>query len=114
MLLVRSHLAAASIVLLSVVSGLLVARARPWPRAGWPERSGPPPTQVAEFAAVTTGIVIVLWLGGVYSGRVALFTVVTAWSILLLTYTSIPRTKFQDLFGFGLSNKSFDGLPRGC
>ncbi len=185
-LLVRSHLAAASVVLFSVVAGLLAAPTTALAQgrlagALWPT----PPTQVAEFAAVTTGIVIVLWLGGLCSGRLALFTVVTAGSMLLMTHTrtalvamvggvavaglslfagrarvrklfatasvvasvgaitvsglvttwlargedtkeltdltgrttvwhsvlSIPRTRFQDLFGFGLSNKSFNGLP---
>ncbi len=186
MLLVRCHLAAAAVVLLSVVLGLLAAPTTALAQgrlagAIWPT----PPTQVAEFAAVTTGIVIVLWLGGVYSGWMALLVVASAGSILLMTHTrtalvamvggiavaglslfaarvrvrklfaaasvvvsvaaitvsgvvttwlargqdtkeltnltgrttvwnsvlNIPRTRLQDLFGFGLDNKSFNGLP---
>ena len=46
-----------------------------------------PPTQVAHYAAVTTGLVIVLWLGGRLRGRVTLAVVVGAGTILLLTHT---------------------------
>lgn len=186
LLLVRSHLRAAYVVLASILVGLLAAPSTALAQgrlagAIWPT----PPTQVAEFAAVTTGVVFVLWMGGVYSGRFALPVCAVAVAILLLTHTrtalvamvggivvgglslfasrarvrrlfavitvvasvggiaasgflatwlargqdasqiakltgrtvvwnaveNIPRTKFQDLFGFGLSNKSFTGLP---
>jgi hypothetical protein len=186
LLLIRCHLTAAAVVLSSVLLGVLAAPGTPLAQgrlagAIWPT----PPTQVAEFTAVTMGIVIVLWMGGQYSGRVALLAIVPAGGILLMTHTrtalvamvggitvaalslfagrarvrrlfaaasvvvsvaaitasglvatwlargqdakeltnltgrttvwhsvlSIPRNGFQDLFGFGLSNKSFNGLP---
>ena len=186
LLLLRSHLAAISVVLGSVVLGLLVAPGHALAQgrlAGtlWPT----PPTQVAEFAAVTMGLVVVLWLSNLVSGRVTLLVVAFTTAILLLTHTrtaligamagllvaglslfawksrvrklfmtgaavalivaltlsravtawlargegtqqltnltgrrlvwdaivSIPRDWFQVLFGFGLSNKSFQGLP---
>jgi hypothetical protein len=186
LLLVRCQLAVTSVVLGLVLLGLLVApgTARAQGRlagALWPT----PPTQVAEFAAVTTGLVIVLWLAGLMPGRVTLLVVSVAGAMLLLTHTrtaliammagvlvaglslftartrvrklfaaggavvaigaitlsgvvttwlirgessqqlskltgrttvwhgvvSIPRNKFEVFFGFGLSNKSFNGLP---
>ena len=65
LLLVRCHLTALSVVLGSVLLGLLVApgRARPGGRLVgviWPI----PSTQVAHYAAVTTGLVVVLWFCG--------------------------------------------------
>ncbi len=186
LLLVRCHLRAVYIVLASVLLGLVAAPSTALAQgrlagAIWPT----PPTQVAEFAAVTMGVVIVLWMGGQFSGRFALPVAAGCTAILLLTHTrtalvatiggivvgglsllasrarvrklfavgtvvasvagialsgflttwlargqntqeltkltgrtivwsaveNIPRTKFQDLFGFGLSNKSFNGLP---
>ena len=186
LLLLRYHLAAISVVLGSVILGLLVAPGHALAQgrlAGtlWPT----PPTQVAEFAAVTMGLVVVLWLSNLVSGRLTLLVVAFTAAILLLTHTrtaligvmagllvaglslfawksrvrklfmtgaavalivaltlsravtawlargegtqqltnltgrrlvwdaivSIPRDWFQVLFGFGLSNKSFQGLP---
>ncbi len=186
LLLVRAHLRAAFVVLGTVLLGLMLSphSARSGGRLGgalWPT----PPTQVAEFSAVTIGIVLVLWLGGEYSGRVALGVVTVAGFILLETHTrtalvamlgallvgglslfairarvrklftagtvvasvaamtvsglittwlargenskelsdltgrttvwagllSSPRNKFQVIFGGGLSNQSFNGLP---
>jgi hypothetical protein len=186
LLLLRSHLATISVVLGMVLVGLLVSPGHALAQgrlAGvlWPT----PPTQVAEFAAVTIGLVVVLWLSSLLPGRVTLAVVAVAGAILLLTHTrtalvgmtagllaaglslfvgksrvrkmfmtgavvalivaitlsravtawlargegtqqltnltgrrlvwdaivSIPRDWFQALFGFGLSNKSFQGLP---
>ena len=144
-----------------------------------------PPTQVAHYAAVTTGLVVVLWFCGQMRGRTTALIVVAAMVILILTHTrtaligmvagilvagmslmvakarvrklfatvgavaavvvmtlstaittwlergqsaqgldnltgrtevwgpllAAPRDKFQEIFGFGLSNVSFDGLP---
>jgi hypothetical protein len=144
-----------------------------------------PATQVAHYAAVTLGLVVVLWLCGQVRGRATLFLVVAAVIILLLTHTrtalvgvvagilvaglsliaaktrarkflagagvlaaiaimtlssvistwlargegtqqlnnltgrtkvwgpllAFPRDRFQEIFGFGLSNGSFNGLP---
>ena len=146
---------------------------------------GIPPTQTAHYAAVTAGLVTILWLCGHMKGRVALAIVVVAVGMLLLTRTrtalvgmtagilvagmslivarsrvrklftaagvvavvvivtlssvittylargqggdqlsnltgrtkvwgpllAFPRDRFQEIFGFGLSNSSFIGLP---
>ena len=184
--LVKCHLQAMAIVLAQVMLGLIVSpsRALGGGRLGgafWPT----PPTQVAEFAAVTMGLVIVLWLCRQVSGRVTLLACaiagfvlieshtrtalvamiaglliaglsvisvnrrvrkVLAWvtgvvTVAILTLSSFlttwlargegtqqlvnltgrtnvwaaventPRDKFQVIFGFGLSNKSYNGLP---
>ena len=186
LLLIRCHLRVAYAVLGLMLAGLAIAPGRALAQgrlAGviWPT----PPTQVAEFAAVTTGMLLVLWLGGYLAGRFALPVAALSVVILLLTHTrtalaaliggvlvaglsmfagrarvrklftitsivgtigavtlsgflttwltrgensqelsnltgrktvwagveNIPRTRFQDLFGFGLSNKSYQGLP---
>jgi O-antigen ligase len=187
MLLLRVHLFWLSVALGSVLLGLLVApghaRAQNGRLSGiiWPMY----PTQVAQYAAVVAGALIVLWLGRLLSGRVALVGVVLSVAILLLTHTrtaligliagilvaglslftvnarvrkffaasvaavslgvitvagvvatwlargettagltsltgrtnfwalvlELPRTKFEEIFGFGLSNASIDGLP---
>ncbi len=186
MLLVRCHVSALSVLLGSAVVGLLVApsHALVGGRLGgalWPI----PATQLAHYAAVLTGIVVILWFCGQMRGRPALLIVVAAGTILILTHTrtalvglvagilvaglslivakarvrklfatagavagvavmtlsgvittwlargegtsqltnltgrtkvwgpllSFPRNKFQEIFGFGLSNSSFNGLP---
>lgn len=185
MLLVRCYLLTVSVVLGIVLLGVAVSPSAALAQgrlAGtlWPF----PPTQVAHFAAVTTGLVILLWLCGLLSGRLALFVAVVGGGIVLLTHTrtalvallagifvagvslfktkarvrrlfaaagivvsvgamtlsgviatflirgenaqqltsftgrtdvwhailSEPRNAFQKLFGFGLSNLSFNGL----
>jgi hypothetical protein len=175
-----------SVVLGSVLLGLVVA---PGHALGGGRLSGVlwaiPPTQVAHYAAVTLGLVTVLWLCGVMRGRPAMWVIVITGIILVLTHTrtalvavvagiavaglslivaksrvrkffaaasvtvsivvitlsgfltawlargegtqqisdltgrtkvwapllAFPRTKFQEIFGFGLSNSSFNGLP---
>jgi hypothetical protein len=186
LLLVRSHLISLSVVLGSVLLGLVVA---PGHALGGGRLSGVlwaiPPTQVAHYAAVTLGLVTVLWLCGMMRGRPAMWAIVMTAIILVLTHTrtalvavvagiavaglslivaksrvrrffaaasvtvsivvitlsgfltawlargegtqqisdltgrtkvwgpllAFPRTKFQEIFGFGLSNSSFNGLP---
>ncbi len=186
LLLVRCHLAALAIVQGSVVLGLLVA---PGQALAGGRLSGVlwgiPATEVAHYAAVTTGLVVVLWLGGLMRGKTTLYIAVGEGSILLLTHTRtgliglvisllvaglslivtrarvrkffatagvvvsagalmmasvvttwlargqsrqeltsltgrtdfwtlvlhLPRTKFQEIFGFGVSNGSINGLP---
>jgi hypothetical protein len=186
LLLVRCHLRAMSIVLVTVILGLVISpgHALVQGRLGgalWPM----PATQVAHYAAVTFGLVVVLWLCGQRSGRATLLFVIPAGAVLLLTHTrtalvamvaglliaglslitakarvrrvfaiggavtgvaivalsgfitswlvrgqgssqltglsgrtnywgpllAFPRDRFQELFGFGLSNDSFNGLP---
>jgi O-Antigen ligase len=97
LLLIRAHLSAILVVLGTVLLGLIISpgTARAGGRLGgalWPT----PPTQVAEFSAVTIGIVVVLWLGGEYSGRLALIIVALAGFILLETHT---RTALVAMLG---------------
>jgi hypothetical protein len=186
LLLVRSHLIAMAVVLGSVLLGLFTAPGHALTQGRlsgtlWPI----PPTQVAHYAAVTAGIVALLWLSGRLSGRFALAVAAVATAMLLLTHTrtalfamvagllvgalslfaaksrvrktfltlgvvgviggltlsglvmhwlvrgessqqltaltgrttvwqlvvTLPRNWFEVLFGFGLSNNSFNGLP---
>lgn len=186
LLLVRCHLRVLFLLLGSVLLGLLLSpgHALPYGRlngAVWPI----PATEIAHYAAVTIGLVVVLWLCGYLRGRITLLVIVVAVPMLILTHTrtalvamvaglliaglslivakararkllaatgviaaiaimtlsgfinawlargessqelndltgrttvwsalvTAPRDKFQVLFGMGLSNKSFDGLP---
>lgn len=186
LLLVRCHLTVLSVLLGSVLLGLMVApgRARAGGRLGgalWPI----PSTQVAHYAAVTIGLVVVLWFCGQLRGRPTAIVVTVVGIMLVLTHTrtalvgmvagitiaglslivakarvrklfatagaaaavaimtlssvvvtwlargegtkelvnltgrttvwsaivTFPRNKFQEIFGFGLSNDSFNGLP---
>jgi len=185
-LLVRCHLGWLAIVLASVLIGIGIA---PGHALGTGRLSGViwdiPPTQVAHYAAVATGLVVVFWLCGQASGRLTLLVVVVGTAMLVLTHTRTaligmvaailvagmslvvararvrrlfatagliatlaimtlssfivawlsrgegtqqltdltgrtevwgpllaePRSAFQEIFGFGLSNSSFDGLP---
>lgn len=187
MLLLRCHLRWLLIALGSVLLGLLVAPGHARENAGrlggaiWPME----PTQVAQYAAVATGLIVVLWLSRLLSGRITLIAVVLTVLILLLTHTRTalvgliagillaglsvfavsarvrrffiaclaiatvalvtaasvittwlargensaglasltgrtnfwalvlqqPRTRFEEIFGFGLSNASVNGLP---
>jgi hypothetical protein len=187
MLLLRYHLRCLIVALGSVLLGLLIAPGRARANGGrlsgviWPMGS----TQVAQYAAVAAGIIVVLWLARLLSGRVTLAGATFAVAILLLTHTRTalvglvagilvaglslftinarvrkffaagaaavsigvltvagvvttwlargenaqglttltgrtnfwalvlnqPRTRFQEVFGFGLSNASVNGLP---
>lgn len=88
MLLVRCYLMAISIVLGTVLLGLVVAPRTAYAAgrlagALWPY----PPTQVAHFAAVTTGLIVLLWLCGLASARLCLIAVLIGTPMLLLTHT---------------------------
>jgi hypothetical protein len=186
LLLVRCYLVSLWAMLGLVLLGLFVSphRARANGRLGgaiWPAQ----PTQVAHFAAVGVGLVVVLWFCGYMRSRTTLIAVVVGIFILLLTHTrtalaaliaslvvaglsllvaksrvrrlfvtgaafaavavttfsaaittwlargqstqgldnltgrtevwgpllSFHRDKFQEIFGFGLSNASFNGFP---
>lgn len=186
MLIVRCHLKSMLWVLASVALGYVVAHghAMEGGRLGgaiWPIDA----TQVAHYAAVTIGMVVIYWFCGQLRGRTTLLIVVFSTAILLLTHTRTalvglaggllvgglslvavtprvrnlfgavaaiaaiafatassaitswmargegssglsslsgrtgfwapllaePRTAFQEIFGFGLSNGSFNGLP---
>jgi hypothetical protein len=186
LLLVRCHLISLAVVLGSVVLGLLVA---PGHAMAGGRLNGTlweiPPPQVAHYAAVTFGLVVLLWLCGYVRGQVTVPVVVVVGAILILTHTrtalvsmvtgiviaglsliaakarvrkffgvasvaasitvltlsgvlttwlargegtqqltdltgrtkvwgpllALPRDKFQVIFGSGLSNSSFNGLP---
>lgn len=88
LLLVRYHLTALSVILGSVVLGLLV-------RPGYALSGGRlggalwaiPATQLAHYAAIMFGLVATLWLGGHLRGRLTLVVVIVTGAILLLTHT---------------------------
>ena len=186
LLLVRCYFVALWVALGSVLLGLFISphRARANGRLGgavWPIE----PTQVAHYAAVAIGLVMVLWFCGYVRGRTTLILAVVGGAILLLTHTrtalfaliasllisglslvvakprvrklfatagavatvgvlgfsaaittwlargqsaqgldnltgrtevwgpllAFPRDKFQEIFGFGISNASFNGFP---
>lgn len=186
LLLVRCHLTALWVALGSVVLGLLVAPGHAL-RGG--RLSGVlwdiPATEVAHYAAVTAGLAVVLWFGGLLAGRVTAFAAMAGVTLLVLAHTrtallamvtgllvaglsliatkvrvrkflaaagvvaaigitaaasvatawltrgqdaqqlasltgrtdfwtlvlNLPRGRFQEIFGFGLSNGSVYGLP---
>jgi hypothetical protein len=186
LLLLRCHLAALAGVLGSVLVGLLIS---PGHALSGGRLSGAlwsiQPTQVAHYAAVMIGLVVVLWFCGNVRGRTTAVVTVVAGIILILTHTrtalaalivgilisgmslivakprvrklfavlgvstavaaltlsafittwlergqsskglsnltgrtevwgpllAAPRNTFQEVFGFGLSNVSFGGLP---
>ena len=88
LLLVRCHLRALSVVLGTVLLGLMVSpgRARAAGRLSgivWPI----PPPQVAHYAAVAFGLAVVLWLCGQLRGRITLIVTSVAGLILILTHT---------------------------
>ena len=185
MLLARAHLKVMMVVLGSVLIGLVIAPGHALASGGrltgvlWPV----PATQVAHYAAVTLGMVLMLWFCGRLGGRRVLVICVLAAFILIMTKTrtallgglggvivgglsliastrrvtkfftaafgvaavaaltsasaisswlargenntqlanlsgrtnvwgpilALPRNKFQEIFGFGLSNDTFNG-----
>jgi hypothetical protein len=186
LLLLRSHLTVISIALGTVVLGLFISPGHAMTEGRltgvvWPV----PPTEVAHYAAITTGVVLIMWFCGRFRGRTAAAVILAGLAILILTHTrtallgliigvavgglslfidnsrvrklfatvaaagvvgyltlwtfvmswldrgessqeltnltgrtkvwgpllSFPRNKFQEIFGFGLSNSSFNGLP---
>lgn len=186
MLLVKCHLKSMLCVLGSVALGYFVGHSHAMQsgRLGgaiWPID----PTQVAHYAAVTIGIVVIFWFCGQMRGRTTLLIVLFSLAILLLSHTrtalvgmiagllvgglsliaasprvqklfgaiaavaviafatassaitswmargegatqldnlsgrtnfwgpllAYPRTTFQEIFGFGISNGTFNGLP---
>jgi hypothetical protein len=186
MLLLRCHLVSYSVLLGSVVLGVLVA---PGHALSGGRLVGViwfiPATEVAHYAAIVLGVVVVLWLCGHVRGRPTLAVVAGTGIILILTHTrtalvglvagllvaglslivakarvrklfavagavtaiaimtlssfitawlargegaqqlsdltgrtlvwgpllAFPRDAFQEVFGFGLSNGAFNGLP---
>jgi hypothetical protein len=187
MLLLRCHLRWLLVSLVTVVFGFLIAPGKSREFDGrlsgviWPMV----PTQVAQYAAIAIGIMILLWLGRMKTGRSTLIWILVLLPVLLLTHTRTalaamiagilvagfslftvnarvrrffaavaafasiavvtaasyiatwlargedtqgltsltgrtnfwqlvlaqPRTGFETIFGFGLSNATIDGLP---
>jgi hypothetical protein len=88
MMLLKYQIMAMSTVLGGVVLGLMLTPSRALAGhrlAGtiWPT----PPTQVADFAAATLGLVVVFWLGGIVRSRLTLAAVALAGTVLLLTHS---------------------------
>jgi hypothetical protein len=186
LLLVRAYLVSLSVALGTVILGLLVV---PGHALSGGRLSGVlydiPATEVAHYAAVGAGLMVVLWLGGIVSGRVAVLVAVAGVTMIVLSHTrtalvgmvagllvaglslivtkararrffaaagvvvsigvitaagvattwlargqnaselasltgrtdlwhlvlNVPRTRFQEIFGFGLSNGTVNGLP---
>jgi hypothetical protein len=193
MLLLWCHLRCLLVALGSVLLGLLIAPGHALAATDTVSAEGRlsgviwpmVPTQVAQYAAVAAGVMVVLWLVRLLSGRVTLAGVTVIVAILLLTHTRTalvglvagilvaglslftinarvrrffatgaaavsigvisaagvvttwlargenaqglatlsgrtnfwslvlnqPRTRFQEAFGFGLSNTGINGLP---
>jgi hypothetical protein len=88
LLFVRCHLACLSVLIGTVLLGIPIAHHTAFGegRLGGSFWSFPPP-QVAHFAAIMTGLVVVLWLGGMLSGRLTLLAVLISVGTLLLTET---------------------------
>jgi hypothetical protein len=87
-LLVRCHLRFLAVILVTVVVGLFLSPGQALyggrlTDAIWDI----PATQVAHYAAVTIGLVVVLWLCGQFRGRNTLLVVAGAGFILIFTHT---------------------------
>lgn len=88
LLLLRCHLTALSVVLGSVVIGMILSPSHAFMEGRligslWPMQS----TQVAHYGAVTAGLVVVLWFCGNLSGRATALIAGTAGIILILSHT---------------------------
>ncbi|WP_435060618.1 O-antigen ligase domain-containing protein [Amycolatopsis thermoflava] len=105
-LLVLTHTRTAT---LGLVSGLVVAMLSMWLTSGRARKAFAWGIAVAGIGAVLLGPLLQTWVlrgqdaenFGNLTGRAKV------WERLL----SAPRTWFEEIFGTGLSNKSFDGLP---
>lgn len=88
---VRFHIKGYSVVLLTVAVGLLIAPGKAMPGiyggrlagAVWPLT----PPQIGQYAAVISGLVLLLWLGKRVDRRSALIILIPAAGLLLLTHT---------------------------
>jgi hypothetical protein len=92
LLMCRIHWRAMLVVLSSVVIGLVLAPGRAYASAStgarlvgalWPI----PQTQVAHYAAIFTGLTVILWFSGILTSRWAGLAVVGGFTVLVLTHT---------------------------
>ncbi|HZI76515.1 MAG TPA: hypothetical protein VFD73_21340, partial [Gemmatimonadales bacterium] len=88
LLLVRCHLVSLSVVLGSVILGVLIF---PGYALGGGRLGGVlwdvPATEVGHYAAVTIGLAVVLWFGGLLRGKATLIAVAINGVVLILTHT---------------------------
>jgi hypothetical protein len=89
MLLLRYQLRALCIVLAFVLLGLAIAPGKAFSYDGrlsgdiWPI----PPTQVAHYASVTAGMIVVLWFSGLVRRNIAILVFCGSVGIIVLTHT---------------------------
>jgi len=88
LLLVRYYLISLSVVLSTVILGLLVA---PGHALGGGRLQGVlwaiPATEVGHYGAVVVGLVVVLWFGGMVGGRVALLVALAGIALIIFSHT---------------------------
>ncbi|KAA9163003.1 O-antigen ligase domain-containing protein [Amycolatopsis acidicola] len=88
---VRYHIKGYGIVLLSVAIGLVVSPGNAMPEIYGGRLSGAiwplTPPQIAQYAAVISGLALLLWLGKRADRRSVLFIVIPAVALLMLTHT---------------------------
>lgn len=91
LILLRAQLVMLSAALASVVLGLIMAPSTALWGGGTGRLGGAlwpmPPTQVAHYAAVLTGIVVVLWFCGQVRGRTTALVSAAALALLILSHT---------------------------
>lgn len=79
------------VVLSSVIIGLVLAPGKAFAQAGGRRLGGAlwpiPPTQVAHYAAILTGLTVVLWFTKMLTSRWVALVVVGGCTILILTHT---------------------------
>jgi hypothetical protein len=95
--------------LIALAAGVVVAGLSLFTRNARARRFFAGGTAVLLVAAVTVAGVVTSWLtrGQSSQGLVSLTGRTSLWSAVLNT----PRTGFQEIFGFGLSNAGVNGLP---
>jgi O-antigen ligase len=100
LLLCRFHRRGLLVVLVSVAVGLVISPGKAFGSAGGGRLGGAlwpiPATQVAHYAAVFTGLTVVMWLAGSWRSRWTALVVLGGLGMLVLTHT---RTALLALLG---------------
>jgi hypothetical protein len=95
--------------LVALVAGILIAGLSLFTVSGRVRKFFATGATIISIGAVTLAGVVTAWLARGQS--TALLTTLTgrtnSWALVL----NMPRDRFQEIFGFGLSNASIDGLP---